>query len=215
FAVRGIDDLAHHENADPAVALREDGNVIGGDLRLVRSFLAAPMIREAPFEDRQQIRPLRADFLVHGKTGGVLARAAASRLAHAHQADDLREIDMKREFAPACIAASTFRLAGRGFVADQAKQIAARALRHAPAEMSAKRPNHRADVLVRIACDGNAANDDDAAPLLDLVENPSEIGIEGGMAAMHRLDLTKPEPLLTKPVQQLLESRGVPSGQFE
>src|SRR5206468_6516599 len=136
-------------------------------------------------------------------------------LAHAHQADDLREIDMKREFAPACIAASTLRLTRRRLVADQAKQGAARALRHASAEMSAKRPEYRADVVVRMARDRDAANDDDAAPLLDLVENPGEIGIERRVTAMHWLDLTKPEPLLMEGVEQLLESRGVPSGQVE
>src|SRR6184192_2028852 len=122
---------------------------------------------------------------------------------------------MQREFAPARIAASALRLTPRGLVPDQTEQVAARALRHAPAEMRPKRPEHGADVIVRMARDRDAANNDDAAPLLDLVENPGEIGIERRMAAMLGLDLTEPEPLLMETVEQLLESRGVPSGQVE
>src|SRR5205807_1553548 len=180
---------------------RKDGDVVGGDLRLAGSFLAAAMIREAAFQDRQQLRPLRPDLFVHRKTGGVLARAAAPRLAHAHQTDDLREVDMQREFAPARVAAGALRLAGRGFVPHQTQQVAARALRHAAAEMSAESPKHRTDVIVRIAYDRNAPDDDDAAPLLNLVENPREICVERWMAAMFRQDFAEPESLLTKPTQ--------------
>jgi hypothetical protein len=63
--------------------------------------------------------------------------------------------------------------------------------------------------------DGDAANDNDAAPLLDLVENPGEIGVERRVAAMLGPDLSKPEPLFMEGVEQLLESRGVPSSQVE
>jgi hypothetical protein len=63
--------------------------------------------------------------------------------------------------------------------------------------------------------DGDAANDNDAAPLLDLVENPAEIGVERRVAAMLGPDLSKPEPLFMEGVEQLLESRGVPSSQVE
>src|SRR5438477_9258320 len=61
LAVGRVDDLAHYENADAALTLRKDGNVIGRDLPLAGSFLAAAMIREAAFEDRQQLRPLCPD----------------------------------------------------------------------------------------------------------------------------------------------------------
>ena len=108
---------------------------------------------------------------------------------------------MQREFAPARVAAGALRLAGQGFVPHQTQQVAARALRHAAAEMRPKRPEHRADGIVRMARDRDAANDDDAAPLLDLVENPGEIGIERGVAAMLGLDLTEPEPLLMEGVE--------------
>src|SRR5256885_13167593 len=38
--------------------------------------------------------------------------------------------------------------------------------------------------------------------LLDLLENPGEIGIERGVAAMLGLDLTEPEPLLMETVDR-------------
>jgi hypothetical protein len=62
--------------------------------------------------------------------------------------------------------------------------------------MRAKRPKHRTDVIVRIARDRNAPDDDDAAPFLDLVENPRELGIERPVPAMLRQDLAEPEPCL-------------------
>src|SRR5438067_12892716 len=81
--------------------------------------------------------------------------------------------------------------------------------------MSAKHPKHHAHVIIRIARDRNAPDDDDAAPLLKLIEYPGEIGVERRMAAMLRQDLTEPQPLLAKSIQQLLERRGVPSVEVE
>src|SRR5215472_14444989 len=122
---------------------------------------------------------------------------------------------MERQLAPARIAASALRLAGRGFVPDQTEQVAARALRDAPSEMSAERPEHRADIIVRITCDRDAPDDHDAASLLNLVEHRREIGIERRVATMLGQDLTEPQPLLMEAVEQLLEGCGVLPGQVE
>jgi hypothetical protein len=59
-------------------------------LGLAGSFFAAPMIREAAIEDRQQIWPLGPDVFVHRETRCVVARTSAPRLADTRQADDLR-----------------------------------------------------------------------------------------------------------------------------
>src|SRR5207237_7067548 len=137
---------ANHENADAAIELRKHWNVVGSDLWLAGGFLAAPMVRETPIEERQQIRPLGPNFFVHGETGGVLAGAAAPRLADAHQADDLREIDMERGFASARIATPALWLGRWGVVTNQTAQGTAGGLRPTPGQMGAERPRNRAAV---------------------------------------------------------------------
>ena len=67
--------------------------------------------------------------------------------------------------------------------------------------MAADGPEYRTDVIDRKPVDRNAAYYDDAASLLDLVENPGEIGIERRMATVFRQYLSNPKPFLTELVQ--------------
>src|SRR5260221_14282476 len=102
---------------------------------------------------------------------------------------------MQRQFAPAGVTAGAFRLSRRGFVADEAEQVTARALRQAEAEMRAERPEHHADLVDRMAGDRDAANDDDAAPVLDLAEDAGELGVQRRVAAMTGSDVAEGQPL--------------------
>jgi hypothetical protein len=92
-------------------------------------------------------------------------------------------------------------LTRRRLVPHEAEKIAERTLRHAAAEMRAKRPEHRADGFDRmVALDRQAAHDDDPTALLDLFEHPLEIAVERGVAAVFRADLAERQPSLADPL---------------
>jgi hypothetical protein len=93
------------------------------------------------------------------------------------------------------------------------EHVAKRALRHAAAEMRAKRPEHAADILDRVLGDRDAANDDDAALVLDFVEHPLKIGVERRMAAIGRHDVGKLG--LAHPVQHVFERGGMVAGEVK
>src|SRR5262249_14312663 len=116
---------------------------------------------------------------------------------------------------PAQIPASTLRLAGRRLVPDLAQEIAKRALRYAPAEICAQRPEHRADVFDRMAVDRQAAHDNDAPALLDVVEYAFEGIVERGVAAMLSVDFAKRQPRLAHPYQHVLEGGDEALGKVE
>ena len=76
-------------------ALREHRDVVGRDRGVLGRFFAAAVIGEAAIKDRHRIRPGGEERIISGEAGGILAEPAAASLAHAHQPDDLRQIDMQ------------------------------------------------------------------------------------------------------------------------
>ena len=71
------------------------------------------------------------------------------------------------------------------------------------------RPEHRADILDRVALHRQAAHDDDAAPVLDFVEHARKVGVQRRMAAMLRADLPQWEAGLAHPQQHVFQRRGM------
>jgi hypothetical protein len=102
----------------------------------------------------------------------------------------MRQIDMQRQLAPAQISASTLRLTWWRLVSDLAQEIAERTLRHAAAEMRAKRPKYCPDVFHSMAVDRQAAHDNNAAALLDLVEYPFEVIVKCRVATVLGVDFS-------------------------
>ena len=103
-------DLADVEDADIAVDVGENRDVVGRDLRMTGGLFAAAMIAEAAIVERHQVGTARQQLVVDREAGSVLAEAAGARLAHAHQADDLAEIGVELKLAAREIAAGAFGL---------------------------------------------------------------------------------------------------------
>src|SRR5215472_2064208 len=81
--------------------------------------------------------------------------------------------------------------------------------------MGSERPEHRADVFHRMAFDRQAAQNDDAAALLDLVEQPLHSGVERRVAAVFGPDFTKLQAQLAELAQDLLQSTDLLLGEVE
>src|SRR5579862_2536726 len=81
--------------------------------------------------------------------------------------------------------------------------------------MRAERPEHLAGLVDRMTGNRDAADNDDAAALLDLVEDAGERGVERRVAAMLRQDVAERPALPDKPAEQLFERGGLPRGQVE
>src|SRR5262249_41033174 len=73
--------------------------------------------------------------------------------------------------------------------------------------MGTERPVHLADLVDAVALDWKAADDDDAAAMLDLVEDLLERRVERGMPRVLGADLAQVQSGLLDPRQHILESR--------
>src|SRR5205807_9653180 len=120
-----------------------------------------------------------------------LAQPARARRAHAEQAHDVAAVGVKTQRAArarlAARRAAEDRVdrgplanlaVARDLVAHLADQLAARVLVADVAEVAAQAPGEVLQLLTGVAIDGDAAQEHDASPVLELVEHARELAGE-------------------------------------
>jgi hypothetical protein len=137
-----------------------------------------------------------------------LADAAAARLAHAEQPDDVGAIGVKAQRpARPRLVARRHRLAGllldaglvhlaigAQLVAHVSDQLAVGVLEAGGAEVRADAPVHLAQLVFRVALDRKPAQQHHAAAVLELVADRDEIPAEPGQREILAADVAPGEP---------------------
>src|SRR5205823_9050160 len=179
--LRGLHERARVLRGELAGVLGEDGQRVDLPLAAVLLTLAAaPVVAE---QERVEVGAPRADRLGHAHGAHDLAQPARARRAHAEQAHDVAAVGVKTQRAArarlAARRAAEDRVdrgplanlaVARDLVAHLADQLAARVLVADVAEVAAQAPGEILQLLTGVAIDGDAAQEHDAPPVLELIQ---------------------------------------------
>lgn len=138
--------------------------------------LAADIVVEAAIEQVEIIRVPGQHFVVDPHGAGDHVLAALFRLAHAEQPDDVGGIVVRVQRRAGRVAARVGCVDVDADILDPADQIALRVLRDHVAEMDRDTPIEPVQRRLVVALDGDAAQQGEAAPVLQLLQHAGEDG---------------------------------------
>ena len=175
-------------DADAAVDVGEDRDVVGRDVGLVVGLLAAPVVRKPAVEDRQDVGSRGEDRVVRRGSARELALATLLGLVDPQQREEVGGVVVHRELGRRLRAPSGLHAAGHHLLLHPHHPVPERVVRHQPPEVREPAPEQALVLLDRVVGDGEAAHDAEAPAgdqlVVDLAGRTVDVGMADVLAAI-------------------------------